>query len=226
MKIKAMLVGLIATQSLVSISFAAEQYSAYERSVTTEEETIVEEKDGLDDQIVGITLQAGMINVEDAGGDSNTRGVAGLSVDGNFLAGVPTRTGKPFFGPSIGVFYSHLGQPGANFFGLNSPGGDEGADLLFIPLNLKAGYTFSDVVRLSAHGGVSIDYINSARRVGVGGVTVATFRDDDWDTNPNVGADVEIGLGQDVLFLIRPDWTFREAGTAFTGTLGIGFPLS
>lgn len=193
----------------------------------------VVEKGGLDDQVVGITAQAGFVNLDDDSGAGNTRAVGGLSVDGNFLAGVDTKNGKPFLGPSVGVFYSHLGQPGGNLFGINSPAGDEGAHLLMLPLNLKVGYTFSDVVRLGVHGGVSISYLNSARQATTVTATpttvtttTGTFRDDDWDTNTNVGGDVEIGLGQDVFMLIRPDWTFRNTGDAFTGTLGIGFPLS
>lgn len=187
---------------------------ARERTVVTEKRV---DDEGLDDEVVGIIMHFGLVSVGDLEGDENARAVGGFSVDGNLLADVPTSPGKPFLGPSIGIFYSHLGQPGGNFFGLDSPGDDdEGAHLVLIPLNVKGGYTFNESVRLSAHIGANLAYQSEAEE----------FENDEWQTATNLGFDVEFGLGDDTILLIRPDWTIRDGANVFTGTLGLGFPIS
>lgn len=193
-----------------------------------QERTVIREKEvkrgGLDDQVVGITPQAGILSLNDNAGDGNVRAVGGITIDGNLFAGLPTRQVKPFLGPQVGVFYSHIGQPGANFFGLDSPGGDQGADLVLFPLNLKAGITVGESIRMAVHGGVNINYQHFARRDQDGEGT--EFRNQDWDANTNLGGDLEFGLGKDVSLLLRPDWTFRPGADVFSATLGIGFPIS
>lgn len=191
--------------------------SGVQRSTVTQETV---RKQGLRDQALGILLQAGFMNLNEGRGvEDNTRAVGGLGIDGNFAAGVDTGSaaGKPFLGPSIAVFYA---KP-------------EDAHLLQIPLNIKAGYTFRNVMRLSAHGGVNLTYLNtpgSATTTSVSGTTVTTttssFRNDTWETNPNIGFDLEFGLGDSGLFLIRPDWTLKPEGGTFMGTIGFGFTLT
>lgn len=200
-----------------------------QKSVVTQQ---VERRDGLRDEVAAITFQGGVVNVNDADGNSNARAVGGLSAQGNFLGDVNTPPGRPYLGPSISVLYSHLGAPGSNFFGLNSPAGDGGTHMVLLPLNLKAGYTFNRAVRLTAHGGATISYMNNASTVTTTTATpltttttTSTFRNENWDVAPNFGLDVEFGLGDDVLLLIRPDWVLRGEGNIFTGTLGLGFPM-
>lgn len=183
------------------------------------------EKDegGLHNQVVGISAQVGIIDVDDASGKSHARAVYGVTSDFNFLAHANTGRGRPFFGPAAGFFYSHLGQSGANFFGVNSPGGVKGADIFLIPLNLKVGYTFGNAYRISGRLGANIIYQNnpaSARQAVPG-----TFIDEDWDASTNLGADVEIGLSRNVSLVLRPDWIFRPGAITFSGTAGLQYPL-
>jgi hypothetical protein len=180
---------------------------------------------GLREEAVGIKPQFGFLTVEDAFGETNTRGVVGMTIDANLLKRARTEGGKPFLGPSFGVLYSHLGRPGADFFGNNAPSGTgRGTHLILLPLNLKAGYTFSDAIRLAVHGGMTALYTNTSSEDGVAvGLDPST---DSWSTRGNLGLDVELGIGRNVSLLLRPDWTFGELSTVFSGTLGLGFPIS
>jgi hypothetical protein len=194
----------------------ASDEATVERTVVTERQP---ERGGLRDEVVGIKPQFGVLTVND-----ETRGAAGLTVDVNLLRDAQTAPGRPYFGPSVGAIYSHLGYPGSDFFGLDSPIGDRGTHLLMLPVNLKAGYTFGNSIRLAAHGGASVMYANTGQSASLGPVTVSADSSS-WNVDPNVGADVELGLGRHVALQLRPDWTFSD-NTVFTGTLGIAFPIS
>jgi hypothetical protein len=186
--------------------------------------TVVTERDmnqgGLRNEAVGIKPQFGVLSLND-----ETRGVVGLSLDINVLRKTGNEHGRPYLGPSFGVLYSHLGFPGSDFFGLNGPAGqDRGTHLLILPLNLKVGYTFSDAIRLAMHGGANVLYSNTSAGTSLGPVSLSVS-DSSWSTHPNLGADLELGIGRNVSLLLRPDWTFSD-NTLFTGTLGIAFPIS
>lgn len=200
---------------------AGEGGVVHERTVITEKQ--LKEEGGLDDQVAAFIPQAGFLSLGDLEGDDQVRAVGGLTVEGNLLADVKTEAWKPYLGPTVGVFYSHLGRPGANFFGLNSPSGDAGADMVLIPLNIKGGFTWDDRARIAFHAGVNVNYQNSRRD---DPETDVFFADRDWSANTNVGLDFEFGLGDDALLLFRPDWTFRSGQDVFTATIGFGLLIS
>jgi hypothetical protein len=178
-------------------------------------------------EAVGIKPQFGLIALDDLSGDGNTRAVGGVILEANLLGRAKTEGGKPYFGPAVGLLYSHLGSPGGDFFGTNSPSGnDRGTHLLILPINAKVGYTFSDVARLSLHGGATALYNNVSRQsaAAVGGPLSTS--DSSWSARPNVGLDLEFGVGRNVGILLRPDWMFLDGRSAFTGTIGLDIPLT
>jgi hypothetical protein len=183
-------------------------------------------------ETVGIKPQVGVTTRSD--GVSNPgKGIFGFMLDFNVLKGGPQNTevaktqegGRPFFGPSIGFFYSHIGNPGADFLGLNGVSGDNGKHMLMIPIDAKAGYTFNESVRLAGHLGVNVLYENrnaTTTEIAAG----STSRVSNWSGDFHMGPDLEFGLGKNVGVLLRPDWTFHPGDTFFTGTFGLDIPIS
>jgi hypothetical protein len=53
--------------------------------------------------------QFGILALNDANGNTDSRGVAGLEIDVNGLRRVDTAEGRPFVGIALGILYSHLG---------------------------------------------------------------------------------------------------------------------
>jgi hypothetical protein len=191
------------------------------------EQTVISEKKpsegGLRDEAVGINPQFGILSLDNLVDDGQTRAVGGLTVDINVLRRVNTEGGRPFFGPSTGVLYSHLGTATSNFIGTDGTGGrDDGTHLLLIPFNLKAGYTIGDVFRPSVHAGGTLLY-NNRPSVPTG---IQATTDSTTTVRVNVGLDFEFGLGKSVALMLRPDWIFAEDNTIFVGTLGLVFPIS
>lgn len=183
-------------------------------------------------EVLGIKPQVGILSFDNANGENDTRGAAGLTIDLNMtqaiagIFGAEDAMSNLYVGPSTGLIYSHLGAPNANFIG-NSDSGNAGAgaNLFYIPANLKVGVNLGDALRVSAHGGGNVVYRsieNSARL----GANQGNNAGNDWTIFPNVGADVELGLGENANILLRPDWTLTEGPDMFTGTLGLVIGLS
>jgi hypothetical protein len=190
------------------------------------EQTVVTEKHapegGLRNEAVGINPQFGILSLGDVNDDSQARGVAGLIIDVNGLRRVDDSEGRPFFGPSLGVLYSHLGTATSDFFGVNSSDGrNNGTHLLMFPFNLKAGYTFKDIFRPSVHAGGTLIYNNTTANV-----TGIEVSNSSTTVRANVGMDFEFGIGKSVALMLRPDWIFASNTTIFVGTIGLVFPLS
>jgi hypothetical protein len=173
---------------------------------------------GLKGKAVAIAPHLGIVEYNDITGGSTTRGVAGLSIDWNAVDLLGWNNWS--LGPATGIFFSHLGDPGSNFFGTGSGVeiGQSSANLMIIPANLKMGYNFSDRLRVGLHGGGNVVYRTNelAMQLGTNGVG------SEWDVFPNAGADVEFGLGKSVALSLRPDWTFAGEDI-FTGTVNLGF---
>ncbi len=181
---------------------------------------------GMLSEAVGINPLFGILALSRNNASTDTRGVAGLTVDVNLLNKLkPTDTGKPYLGPTFGVLYSHLGTVGGDFFGLNGPSGNNnGTHLLLFPLNIKAGYTFSNVFRPSVHGGATLLYNNT--QVANATPTGVQINNSSLTAHPNVGLDLELGLGQSISLIARPDWTITSSTTIFTASFGLVFIIS
>ena len=181
---------------------------------------------GLLDEAVGINPVFGVLSLSRNGFDSDTRGMAGLLVDVNLLQKVKaTDSGKPYLGPTFGVLYSHLGTVGGDFFGLNGPNGNNnGTHLLLFPINIKGGFTFSNVFRPSAHAGVTLVYNNTQGTNAL--PTGVQVSNSSLTAHPNFGFDLELGLGTSVSLVARPDWTISSNTTIFTASFGLVFLIS
>jgi hypothetical protein len=203
--------------------------------VTTAEAPAPEVKRGLVDEKVGLKPEVGDVNFRDASGGRANRAIYGATLDFNVgevfnkMMGAQAKSGL-FLGPSTGFFYSHIGSVGGNFFGDNGTGtttaansGDPGANMFFLPADLKAGWTFMNV-RLSAHGGGNVIYRSNANAVPVG-VNSPNTTNSKWGILPNAGADLEYGVLNGGAIILRPDWTFVGSNNMFTGTLGLSLPI-
>lgn len=186
------------------------------------------ERYAIRDEIVGIKPQAGTILYKSPVDDSNQqRLIFGLTADWNmrhaFFGGNPTRWA---LGPSVGIYYSHLGSGNSDFFGAGD--GSErnlggGANMLLLPLNFKVGYNLTDSFRISAHGGGNMIFRSKANSMNLGADQGVS--DTLWKMYPNAGADFEIGLTRSVALLFRPDFTIAPEKDIFTGTVGISASL-
>lgn len=174
----------------------------------------------LKDESFGIKPLVGVVAFDEAAtGDDTSRGAVGLLFDWNFLSGT-----HAFFGPQFGGIYSHLGSPGSNFFGSDGGAAQTGANLLQLPANLKLGANIGDRFRVALHGGANFVYrsINASMNLGRDADNTLS---DNWSVFPNLGGDVEFGLGKSVSLMLRPDWTFTPGDDFFTGSVSLGIPL-
>jgi hypothetical protein len=205
----------------VADSSANSSNDTYERTEITEKRT---SPSAFRDEAVGIIPQIGVLSFTAPDGTGVSRGLAGLTVDFNFLGRVATHPGKPFFGLTIGALYSHLGQPGGDFFGNNPPAGSiftSDTQFLLIPVDAKLGYTYSDILRFSLHAGANLLYYGS------GGAPnpFTTDGSSGMNASPNIGMDLEFGVGRNVGILLRPDWTLAT-NTIFVFTIGLTLPMA
>lgn len=183
----------------------------------------IDEATSMKTQKFAIGPQLGVINYTDNAGEDATRGMVGVGLDWNLAPMFGAEVSNVYFGLQSGINVAKVGGSGANFFGGDSdPGtGLDDATLLMAPVNAKLGYNISDRTRISAHGGGNVFYRSSA-----GAVRIAdddpVGNESEWDVHPNVGADLEMQIGDNVGLLARPDFTISDE-TLFVGTLAANF---
>lgn len=181
----------------------------------------------LERETVGMKPQAGVLVFEDALGNDSSRFALGFTLDWNAANAISRNLENWFIGPSTGFIYSHLGSPGSNFFGADSetPGaGPAGSNFFYVPVNLKAGYTFNNNFRVALHGGGNITYRSVANSLNLGADT-SVGTGTDTTIYPNVGADFEFGLGKNSALMIRPDLTITPGDEIFTGTAAVAIAI-
>jgi hypothetical protein len=189
---------------------------------STVSEAQVEGASGFQNEVFGFRPQVGLTTRNNFG-DTSAKALGGLLMDVNFFRLPPSDQGRPYVGLVFGALYSHLGNPGSDFIGLGGAGGDSGTNFLQLPVNIKAGYTFSDVFRLTVHGGLNVLYSHtnlSAVFPAVAGSSTT------WNGFGNIGMDFEFGVARSLAVLLRPDWTFASGDTFLTVTFGLNFPIS
>lgn len=177
----------------------------------------------LEEEKFAIRPQAGVLVYSQPTGADQGRFATGLTIDWNLAETFwPDTIGNRWaIGPSTGLIYSHLGPPSSNFFGSDAPVQvDAGANFFYVPVNAKIGYNVLEKFRVSLHGGANITYRSIPSTIVIGG-------DPDSTTTafPNVGADLEWGLGKVALGL-RPDVTLGTERQIFSGTLMVAIPLA
>jgi hypothetical protein len=181
----------------------------------------------LSNGVVAFQPQVGAMAIKDSFGNNTSRGALGLTADMNLASAISKDLGHFFIGPATGAIYSHIGSPGSNFVGTSpdNPGVSDGANLLLLPANLKLGYALTDNFRISARGGGNVIYRSVGNSLNLGSSSAALGSDSGWRIFPNVGGDVEIGFGQNVSLMLRPDVTFTPGDNIYTGTIGLGLNL-
>ncbi|MEO5971413.1 MAG: hypothetical protein ABIQ95_15925 [Bdellovibrionia bacterium] len=218
---------MLSTWLVGSSALAAEDPYYSDQPMTTTGR-VKDVEGGLRNEVVGIKPQVGALVFSDQRGNTNSRIVEGFTVDGNMSNMINKDWSNLFIGPSVGVLFSHLGDPTANFLGMhpdpNSTTGGGGANLLIIPANVKVGYNIMDNLRLAAHGGGNVLYRSLISSMNLGDTTTDTGSG--WSLFPNIGADAELGLGKNVALMLRPDWTVTPGATVFSGTVALNFPFT
>ena len=205
----------------LSISGAVSAAWADEATPSSQAQDISMDHDGgLLNEAIGIKPEVGALGFNDASGNNTYRGAVGLAVDLNFSRIAMGVANGLYLGISTGGLYSHVGDPGSNFFG-TSPSlssGTSGANVFLFPADVKLGWNINDNLRLSGHGGGNVLYTSIPG-------AIAINSSNNWNLLPNAGGDLDIGLGRSVAMTLRPDWTFAAGTTFFTGTLEFGFAI-
>jgi hypothetical protein len=177
----------------------------------------------LKDEKLAFVPQVGVLEFPDQNGNHTERASAGLLIEGNATSWVAPQAENLYIGPETGAIYSHLGNTSSNFIGTSpttSDSTDSGANLLVIPADLKLGYTFGDNFRLAVHGGGNLTYRTVGTSIDFGPATASTSPV--WRIYPNAGADLELGLGRNIMVNFRPDVTFTPGNSLLAGTVGLG----
>jgi len=194
-------------------------------SMTTSAESSEITRGYLANEFVGIKPQVGVVAFTDQFGNTQGRGALGLTAESNIANMVGLKGTNLYTGVVTGFIFSHLGDPGSNLFGSNSdtPVGNGGANMFFIPANAKVGYNLTDQLRVAAHGGGNVIYrsIGTSMSLGTSSNTTGSV----WRIFPNVGGDVEYAVGQNVAVMLRPDWTLTPGDTMFTGTVALNIAM-
>ncbi len=181
----------------------------------------------LANETVGIKPQLGLMVFTDQNGNSTSRAMGGFTVDGNIATMIDKNWNNIFIGPSSGFLFSHLGQTGSNFVGTSADitgMGDPGSNIFLIPANLKLGYNITDNLRVAGHGGGNVTYRSVANSLNLG--ASSSLPGSVWRIFPNVGGDLELGLGKHAALMLRPDWTLTPGDSIFTGTIAFNFPIT
>lgn len=207
------------TKIMAILSILASAGVASAQTQTSTQEGI-ERENTLRDEAVGVIPQVGVLGVVTPGGGREARGTVGLGFDFNFAPGGTDYNESPiFFGLSTGGFYSHIGASNSSFFGASSSQSSAGgANMVIIPGNLKLGVNIGDSFRVSAHGGGNVIYRSQAGSVLLGDGSSGS--DSLWKVYPNVGADLELQVGNNVAIIARPDVTITPGSNMWMGTIG------
>jgi hypothetical protein len=180
----------------------------------------------LRDEALGIRPQLGAVIFEDVLGNDTSRAVYGLTIDWNLVATFSDhpRARSFYAGPTTGLIFSHLGAPGSNFLGADADVDfGRGANLLLVPLNARFAYNFSANFRMGAHGGANLVYRSERNAIALGKDAVGL--EEAWDFFPNVGVDVEVGIGRNAALMLRPDLTITSEENLIVGTLALVLPI-
>lgn len=177
----------------------------------------------IQNEVFSVKPQLGAMVFDDGTG-TTTRGTGGFMLDWNLAETIlPDNMSGWYVGPSAGLLYSHMGAPGSNFIGTDSPTTGVDGNFFAVPVNAKIGYAVTDNFRVGVHGGGNWVYRSAANSVILGDESFASGSTS--DIFPNVGADIEFGLGPNTLLSLRPDIILGSQDNIFSGTVGLGIGL-
>lgn len=162
----------------------------------------------LKDETLSLRPELGVVAYKDSSYNETSRVAEGIGIEWNAIHALRIDPSW-YVGISSGTIYSNLGD----------------SHLLFIPVNMKEGYNFTDHFRLSVHGGGNVIYrsVAGAINLSTGGDLGRT--DSVWRIYPNLGADLDIAFAKNLSMFIRPDFTLAPSGSIFVGAVGLGIGL-
>jgi hypothetical protein len=178
----------------------------------------------LREQSWGLSAQMGAVAYTDNQGDATSRIAFGAAFDWNLnpliREDAPT---NQYVGLATGFLYSHPGASDSNFLGGSESSGNN-SDFLFIPLDAKIGYDFTDSFRLAVRGGGNLIYRSnpSVSDIGAGTGDAGGL----WKLYPNIGLDADIQLSENFSLTVRPDITLTPGNDLYVATIGatyVGF---
>lgn len=173
----------------------------------------------LGNEMVGIKPAVGFNVYNDAAGSRSLRASYGIAAEMNAAALIGADYTRWFVGPQTGFTFSHLGQASSNWVGTNGNGADAGANLVLIPVNLKAAVAPTSWMRAGVHGGGNVLYRSIASSIRIDNTDL------NWRMIPNIGADIDFAFGKSVALSIRPDWTLSSTDSLFSATAALGITL-
>lgn len=179
----------------------------------------------LANQLAVIHAEGGAVSFMDLQGSGASRAAAGIGLDFNLAWWAPPASLIYSIELSTGAIFSHLGSTSSNFLG-RSPQAlitNPGSNLLLLPLDLKAGWKIGKNVKISAHGGGSVVYRSASSSIDLGASSDTSGAS--WAVFPDAGADLELGIGDRLSILLRPDLTFTPGTSVLTWLLGFGIGL-
>ena len=175
---------------------------------------------------ISVQPSVGVLSYRDEQDNATARASYGFTLDSNLLKVMDPTPTRFFFGPATGLIFSHMGSATADFFGSSVDNGrTNGANLVLIPANLKIGYNLRDNFRLSARAGGNITYRSVGDSVAWGDSSQELGSGGGWKMFPNVGMDLEWGVGKNTTVLIRPDYTITPGTDFFSGSIGLGINM-
>jgi hypothetical protein len=121
-----------------------------------------------------------------------------------------------------GLLYSHLGAPGAEFFGTGAPAASPGGDgnLFLVPLHLWGGYHF-EPSRIQAGLSVGADLLMRTDQP-----SIALGRDGDANFFPAFGFKVGWDPQRNFALNFQANWSLAPNAAVFAGLLGATIPLA
>ena len=179
---------------------------------------------GLYEKVWTISPRAGVLGYQDGNASYTSRITEGFTTDVDLTNAVSMPWGLRL-GLESGFLYSHVGSPGANFFGADDPGVAPGTNAFLVPLNATVGYKPTDSSVIALNLGSTLAYRSN-------GIGMLFGRSSDFssgvNTNffPSLGLMGGVALSKSVGLSLRGDIIPTPVDDLFTATLGATIGLS
>lgn len=161
---------------------------------------------GVHRSAIDVTARAGFFDYNRTTlGPSESKAIGGLSVDWNTSETVGTAS-PIYYGATTGLSFTRLDN------GLNN-----GSNLFILPANVLLGYHVTDQFLAAANTGVNFLIQGDPSVLGIGTSHLKAV--------PNLGLNASYSFTDSLALAAKADWSFADAQTPFTGTLGLSIPL-
>jgi hypothetical protein len=213
------LVCLITTAALMATAAWAQE-GVYEGGRTEREAT--EATRGVYESPLTISPQVGVFGFADGTNSYTSRVVEGFTLDLNVMPFMRTAHA----GIRSGLLFSHIGAAGSNFFGANSPDGNNaGANTFLIPIELFANGRVAEKVVAGLQFGTTAVYRSISTSMNTGRA-VDTSAASSTEFFPSLGLNVGWEVSKSVAVALRGDYMITPGSDMFTTSLGATFPIA